>query len=64
MKEMTVAELLKKKKNLEERLNLIFRKFETDTGIEIKNIYSLRKYIHSDLTGDIKVPDIHINLEL
>lgn len=64
MKEMTVAELLKKKKNLEERLNLIFRKFETDTGIEIKNIYNLRKYIHSDLTGDIKVPDIHINLEL
>ena len=64
MKEMTVAKLLKNKKDLEGKLNLIIREFETDTGIEVKNIYNLRKYIHSNLTGDIKVPDIHINLEL
>lgn len=61
---MTVAEILKKKKILEEKLNLIIREFETDTGIEINNIYNLGKYIHSDLLGDIKVPDIHINLKL
>lgn len=64
MEEMTISELLSKKKDLEERLSLIIRKFEEDTKIEISSIYSLRKHIHSNLMGDIKVPDIYINLKL
>ena len=62
---MTVAELLKKKRDLEKKLNTCIYEFEVDTGVEISNMFNLRRYEHSDLTGkDIKVPDIHVTLDL
>ena len=65
MKEMTVAELLKKKRALEETLNSCIDRFEVETGVKVSNICNYGKYIQSNLTAEsIKVPDIHIFLDL
>lgn len=62
---MTVAELLKKKRDLEKKLNTCIYEFEIDTGVEISNMYNLGKNAHSNLTGkNIKVPDVHVTLDL
>ena len=62
---MTVAELLKKKRVLEETLSSYINEFEADCKIKISNIYCLRGFERQDSIGkSINKSKVHVTLDL
>ena len=65
MKEITISELLEKKKSLEEKLNSCISKFETEVGVKVKSIWDSRTYVEPNVTSQcLDDPNIHVNLGL
>lgn len=65
MKEITISELLEKKKSLEEELNSCISKFEIEVGVKVSSIWDSRTYVKPNVTSRcFDGPNIHVNLGL
>ena len=65
MKEITVKELLEKRRVLEKEVNSLLRNFELETGVNINNVYNHRGITEDEVSKEFsRAPKVYISLDL